>query len=103
MKNFDDILKKGKKAVSNSNPKQFWKAYVTSVMQGLHALNDMYGKKANHHLLVEQKKCDECGEATFILAIKDLDNHKQVLRFHKGDWESFDKNKYRCPACKKGK
>ena len=100
---FDDILKKGKSAGSAADPKQTWKDCITTIMYELHRLNQMYGDNFTHHLMVEQKKCEDCGIVTFILAVREYDNHKRVLKFHKGDWKAVGEGRYRCDQCKKGK
>lgn len=101
MSSFDEILKKGKQAaVGNNNPKNAWKVCITNIMYELHRLNKMYGKDLEHHLLVEQRKCEKCGLASFIVAVRDFDNRKRVIKFHKGDWKAIDKDKYHCDKCK---
>lgn len=103
MSNFDDILKKGKQAGSTADPKEAWKGCITNIMYELHRLNYMYGDNFNHHAMIEQKKCDTCGECTYILAVREINDHKKVLKYHKGDWKPHGEGKYLCNRCKKGK
>lgn len=103
MSNFDDILKKGKQAGSVIDPKRSWKECVTAIMYELHRLNNMYGDSFAHHSMVEQKKCEVCGVCTFILAVRELDDHKKVLKYHKADWKPSGEGKYLCEICKKGR
>lgn len=100
MSNFDDILKKGKKAGSKADPKASWKECISIIMHELHRLNSMYGDNFSHHAMIEQKKCDMCGMCTYILAVRELDDTKKVLKYYKGDWKPFDKGKYLCTKCK---
>jgi len=101
--NFDDILQKGKTAGGATEPKKLWKNCITTLMYELHRLNQMYGDNFTHHLMIEQKKCDKCEIATFIVAVREYGNHKRVLKFHKGDWIAVGEGVYRCESCKKGK
>ncbi len=103
MSNFDDILKKGKQAGNVIDPKQSWKNCISNIMYELHRLNSMYGDNHAHHSMVEQKKCEGCGLCTYILAVRELDDHKKVLKYHKGDWKPSGEGKYFCDRCKKGK
>ena len=103
MPNFNEILKNGQKAVSTSDPKKEWKDCITNIMFEIHRLNKMYGDEMSHHLMVEQKKCNDCGTTTFILAVREWDDHKRVLKFHKANWKAAGEGKYFCEDCKKGK
>lgn len=98
--NFDDILSKGKKAANIDDPRAVWKAYVTNIMFELHYLNEMYKDVSTHHIAVEQQSCYSCGEATFILSVRDWDDRSKALKFHKGNWKSTDIDKYICEKCK---
>ena len=104
MSNFNDILKKGKQAGNTADPKKAWMDCITNIMFDLHRLNNMYGDNFAHHTMIEQKKCDTCGVCTFIIAVRELDNSKKVLKFHKSDWKPSGKEgAYLCERCKKGK
>jgi len=97
---FDDILKKGKSAGNAADPKKAWKDCITMLMFELHRLNEMYGDNFTHHLMIEQQKCATCGKSTFLIAVREWDNHKRVLKFHKGDWKAGGDGKYYCEKCK---
>jgi len=97
---FDDILKKGKSVGTVDGSKKAWKDCITTLMHELHRLNYMYGDDFAHHVLIEQKKCDGCGVATFLITVREINDHKKVLRFHKGDWKPIDEGRYHCEKCK---
>jgi len=104
MKSFDEILKEGKdKVKETSNPLKKWRRHINVLMDSLHKLNGLYGDESEHHLKVEQYNCERCTKASFVLAIRDINNHKKVIRFHRSNWEPVDKGIYHCNSCKKGK
>lgn len=104
MKNFDEILKEGKdKAKVIANPSKEWRNCINIVMDSLHKLNALYGNKKTHHIKVETYNCTKCKEASFVLAVRDINNQKRIIRYHKTKWEVANKGEYYCEQCKKGK
>jgi hypothetical protein len=102
-KSFDDILKEGKsKAKPSANPAIKWKTEIHKIMESLHKLNDSYGNDKIHHLQIDHNNCDKCNKASFTLSIRDVKNHKKVVRFHQSKWKPIRKGVYRCDECKKG-
>jgi len=102
--NFDDILKEGKgKVTDSSTKKKKWKKHINNIMEELHMLNNVYGSDTTHNLNVEPVVCKKCKVASYILAVRDLDNHQKVTRFHKNKWESLGKKAYYCNKCAKKK
>lgn len=104
MKSFDEILKEGKdKAKTTVSPLKKWKSHINTIMDSLHKLNELYDNDDEHHLKIEQHSCERCKKASFVLAIRDINNRKRVIRFHRANWEAVDKGVYYCSACKKGR
>ena len=105
MANFDEILTKGKSKVKGSagtkTKKDLWKEHISLLITVMTKLNNMYGDDTKHHFLIEQAKCSKCGKATYLIAIRDIENHKQVIRFHNSSWKVVSKDTYHCEICKK--
>ena len=103
VKNFDDILKKGKSKVkvSNKSKKDLFKEYVISIMSSMHKLNDLF-ENNKHNLVITNGACQKCKKPTFIMTINSLDNQQQAIRLHKSNWKSVGQGIYHCDNCKKG-
>lgn len=98
--NFDDLLKRGKQSIVGTNSKEKrWGELVGGIIHMVHELNSMYPDTNKHNLKIELKSCSSCGEATFILAVKSLDNDKRPMRYHKSKWQYKDSG-YFCERCK---
>ena len=103
-KSFDDILKEGKdKAKVSVDSLKTWRMHVRNLMNTLHELNDMYDSNEVHHLKVDLCQCQKCNTASFILSVRDIDNSKKIIKFHKEKWRALERGKYYCEACRKGK
>ena len=105
MANFDEILTKGKGKVKGSGgtktKKDIWKENISLLITIMTKLNAMYGADDKHHFLVEQAKCGKCSKVTYLIAIRDIENNKQVIRFHNSSWKVVSKDTYHCDVCKK--
>jgi len=99
-KSFDDILKKGKSKVRGfEEPKsnQLDK-YVTDIMDIAHKINSLYPTNKVHHMTLEGIKCNKCGITSFKLHVRDLNNHRNTLKYYKSGWKHIGK-KYSCSDC----
>ena len=103
-KSFDEILKEGKdKAKVSVDSLKNWRINVRSLMNILHELNSMYSSNEMHHLKIDSFKCKRCSAASFVLSIRDLNNAKKIIKFHKEKWYTPEKGVYYCDKCKKGR
>lgn len=104
MSNFDEILKRGKSKVRTSNSpkskKDIWKEHISLLITIMTRLNGMYGVDDKHHFLVEQTKCQKCSKATYLVAIRNIEDTKQVIKYHNSSWKLIGKDAYRCESCK---
>lgn len=104
MSNFDEILKKGKSKAKVSNTKtkkDVWKEHISVLITIMTRLNGMYGADDKHHFLVEQTKCQKCNKATYLVAIKNIEDPKQIIKYHNSAWKAVGKDVYHCDSCKK--
>jgi len=102
MKSFDEILQDGKDNASETlSSSGSWKDHVNTIMESLHKLNEMYGNDEIHNVKVELKNCKKCNRASFVLAVRDINNVKRVIRFYKAKWSPIEKGTYFCETCKK--
>lgn len=102
MSTFDDLLKKGKQvAIGNETEEEKWKSLVTTIMHAVHQLNGMYKNEQRHHLKIETTNCQSCSEATFILAVRSLNNSGKPIRFHRAKWKYLKPHTYLCDRCQK--
>lgn len=103
-KSFDDILRNVQdKLIPEKTSGEIWKEHINIIMGAVHALNDMYDKNTKHNLKIEAGSCSQCGQAMFVLAIREHDNPSRVLRFHKAQWKFLGENKYHCEVCREDK
>jgi len=101
-KSFDQILNDGKDRVAGQQSiYNDWKEQVSIIMNALHKLNSMYGNDDIHNIKIELKNCKKCNKASFILAARDLNNTKRIMRFHKTKWIAIERGVYYCGVCKK--
>jgi len=100
-KNFDTIVKEGKDKVNTGKSKKdIWKDCISAMINLSTKLNAMYGIDDKHHFMLEHSKCQKCNRAAYLLAIKNIEDPKQIIRFHNSAWKVISKDVYHCEACK---
>jgi hypothetical protein len=105
MKSFEEILREGKDKAKSApwNPSNKWREHINLLMELLHSLNDMYGTTDEHQLKIKSSSCNDCGMASFVIAVRDISNREQIIKFHRGRWLATEDGNYYCERCKKGK
>lgn len=99
---FNDILKKGKKAVCENNPRTEWLEHIGAALNELDNINSMYNNGKHNIREIEKAKCNNCDAITYVIVLYDIDDKATIMKYHSGEWESTSDGIYTCPKCKTG-
>ena len=108
MAGFDDILKKGKKAVASYDPKDIASGYISTILSSLCKLNATFSGRQDRHYVhsIDLINCASCNTAMYLLTVTDANDDTKKMTWYLTSWSINDRDKYLCEKCtlaKKGK